>query len=54
MVKKLAIFRIATVGTALSGCLALSTTDDDRVGNVQVGPRPYFLVGGLKGSGVFL
>ena len=51
MGKKLIIFGVAAAVTAFSGYLAFSTADNDGhhdrdngVSNVQVGPRPYFLV----------
>ena len=51
MDKKLTIFGVAAAVTAFSGYLAFSTANNDGhhdrdngVSNVQVGPRPYFLV----------
>ena len=57
MSKKLAILGVAVAVTALSGYLAVSTADNDSrhdrdngVRNVQVGPRPYFLVDDMDPS----
>ncbi len=51
MSKKLAILGVAAAVTALSGYLKVSTAANDShhdrdngVRNIQVGPRPYFLV----------
>ena len=57
MDKKLTIFGVAAAVTAFSGYLAFSTADNDghhdrdnSVSNVQVGPRPYFLVDDMDPS----
>jgi glycerophosphoryl diester phosphodiesterase len=56
MSKKLAILGVAAAVTALSGYLAVSTAANDShdrdngVRNVQVGPRPYFLVDDMDPS----
>ena len=57
MGKKLTIFGVAAAVTAFSGYLAFSTADNDGhhdrdngVSNVQVGPRPYFLVDDMDPS----
>ena len=57
MNKKLATLGVGIVVTALSGYLVVSTADnaghhdrDNGVRNVQVGPRPYFLVDDMDPS----
>ena len=57
MSKKLTIFGFAAALTVLSGCLAVATAANDShhdrdngVRNVQVGPRPYFLVDDMDPS----
>jgi hypothetical protein len=56
MSKKLVILGAAAAVTALSGYLAVSTAANDShdrdngVRNVQVGPRPYFLVDDMDPS----
>jgi glycerophosphoryl diester phosphodiesterase len=57
MGKKFAIFGVAAAVTALSGYLKVSTADNDSqhdrdngIRNIQVGPRPYFLVDDMDPS----
>jgi len=57
MSKKLAILGVAAAVTALSGYLGVSTADNDSqhdrdngIRNIQVGPRPYFLVDDMDPS----
>jgi len=57
MSKKLTILGFAAALTVLSGCLAVATAANDShhdrdngVRNVQVGPRPYFLVDDMDPS----
>jgi len=57
MSKKLVILGVAAAVTALSGYLGVSTADNDSqhdrdngIRNIQVGPRPYFLVDDMDPS----